>query len=738
MPFFEPAQLMSPMERKAAIDAGIMTPEDFRPVVEKPVVAPSRGFEPSTAQKDLAKSLGITVDELILRQNAQRDAFLRARQNKASGGSINPMEHAFSSTQGRSIDQMRNDSLSQYTKGAKKWIPDFVGFPGDIADALAYAGRKVLRGQSEKSVPSLGAGAALRRYAMDRMGTAPRSSGPQMTSLEVDPREELTQLANPLFFTNPAKLMKSPGALSVLAALSGAPMAGGLGVIKPVGGNWLGGTGSVERALKGFLRNTDDEQALRAALATSGSPIGDDAFEKARAMDQWIKGPLTKYIKRDMASPNDPIRKLADQGILHFNPEWASDANIARESALGKGQPAARMGQTRMGQNWEDLTDNSVMVTSPDDIKLPSTRRDNPWLDKLSPNEPVYHMDANKPDDLGLEHLTDEVYNSLVNGELSPQQLNSGSFSVDAAVRHVHNKNEQARKAAEAMQAEELKQNLLNSSTKEYPNGYRWVELGDTKDPKALEACKKIGKSGGWCTQDDWAAGEYGSNGGKLHVLIDPEGRPHAQVQVGKPELDDDLVNNLFEEMGPSAMAKWEEQVDGANLNQSEVLQWLAQNHDDPKARSVAQRLSKEYDDPTPQITQIKPMANSWDSQMLKDRLAKDPEYRNTITPMLQDFVKSGQWSDVGDLENTGLLRHPKGYATQEEMNALAKRHFVANMGNGPDDVESPAAYADRLRRYNQDVLSDTDKAFLADFDAGNFAEGGLVNFDDLDSFLRR
>lgn len=79
---------MSPMERKAAIDAGIMTPEDFRPVVEKPVVAPSRGFEPSTAQKDLAKSLNIPVEVLIQRQDAQRDAFLRARQGKAGGGLI--------------------------------------------------------------------------------------------------------------------------------------------------------------------------------------------------------------------------------------------------------------------------------------------------------------------------------------------------------------------------------------------------------------------------------------------------------------------------------------------------------------------------------------------------------------------------------------------------------------------------------------------------------------------------
>ena len=35
-----------------------------------------------------------------------------------------------------------------------------------------------------------------------------------------------------------------------------------------------------------------------------------------------------------------------------------------------------------------------------------------------------------------------------------------------------------------------------------------------------------------------------------------------------------------------------------------------------------------------------------------KQNRAPNPEY----LPMVQDFVKSGQWSDVGDLQNTGLI----------------------------------------------------------------------------------
>ena len=46
-----------------------------------------------------------------------------------------------------------------------------------------------------------------------------------------------------------------------------------------------------------------------------------------------------------------------------------------------------------------------------------------------------------------------------------------------------------------------------------------------------------------------------------------------------------------------------------------------------------------------PRISQIKGKSNR----------APNEEY----LPYVQDFVKSGQWSDVGDLQNTGLIKHP-------------------------------------------------------------------------------
>lgn len=67
-----------------------------------------------------------------------------------------------------------------------------------------------------------------------------------------------------------------------------------------------------------------------------------------------------------------------------------------------------------------------------------------------------------------------------------------------------------------------------------------------------------------------------------------------------------------------------------------------------------------------------------------KQNRAPNPEY----LPFVQDFVRSGKWSDVGDLQNTGLLSirdNPVAeiekralekygrYVTKEEMDDLAK-----------------------------------------------------------------
>ena len=126
-------------------------------------------------------------------------------------------------------------------------------------------------------------------------------------------------------------------------------------VVKPKGGNWL--TGSVERSidpLKISGRLTPEDIAQLEAYFAKIRPKYDlndprqarelrdmeehiNVLKKNLAVDNWIDRNLTNYIKKEMATPEDPVRKLAEQGIVHMPPEQMgldaseSNANARRE-----------------------------------------------------------------------------------------------------------------------------------------------------------------------------------------------------------------------------------------------------------------------------------------------------------------------------------------------------------------------------------------------------------------------
>jgi len=107
------------------------------------------------------------------------------------------------------------------------------------------------------------------------------------------------------------------------AAAAGQPA---VNVIKPKGGNWL--AGSIEDSIRPLkrlfigndpatrLRYLDDTQAKYIKEGTMFDPAV-FARERARlesnaAINQWLDQKLANYIRNDMATPEDPIRLMAD------------------------------------------------------------------------------------------------------------------------------------------------------------------------------------------------------------------------------------------------------------------------------------------------------------------------------------------------------------------------------------------------------------------------------------------
>lgn len=419
------------------------------------------------------------------------------------------------------------------------------------------------------------------------------------------------------------------------------------GVIKAPGGNWL--SGSVEDALKGLKRPTDrmnlhefnnllqrDKGLSRAEFEALPQPqraaISAELIQNPTdsALNNFVDKQLTKYIKNDMATERDPIRALAERGMLHFDPQWVPEGAMSRgqAAALTQGRAGQRLGKSKQAQDWEDLTDQGLDQMRADEAGSArgNVKADNPWLAKVPTDAPVYEMPKQMEESLGFNHLMDELRNATnINSglpahlRLDPESL--ARVSVPQAVERVAKINDW--RAAQKVAADQaLANNAATIPFKEYaennPRALRWVELKHSGDDKPFQdAVRYEGDAMGHSVGGYASEGGYGVGGlqaardgrVKLYSLRDTKGQPHTTIEIQPTTPGDQLVHDL--ETG---------------FNGGER---------------------------PPRIVQIKGKGN------------KKPN--DEYLPYVQDFVKSGKWSDVGDLHNTGLRRATDAWNPNEE-----------------------------------------------------------------------
>lgn len=511
-----------------------------------------------------------------------------------------------------------------------------------------------------------------------------------------------------------------PGAAMAKGAL-GAALAG---VIKPRGGNWI--PGDVESSISNlFERLGETDPARLAALREQmGNP---ELGRTGEALGRWIEGPLTKYIKRDMATPEDPVRKLADQGILHMGIPQTVGASSRGIQAARKlaGFPEGGLSITPGGSLWENLSDR-VINSGPARYlqEEPKMMAENPWMQKLDPESTVYSMPSSIERGLGFDHLIDELGNAM-NPEsglprnllLRPEQMQQ--MGMEKAVRHVDAINKW-RAAQQAAANAELANRamVVREYAENNPKGLRWVELkaGDPdenmlsslspsdraryeryleKGDSPLEAMrasmgdenpivkelerqlKYEGDTMGHCVGGYCPDVLEGNS--RIFSLRDAKGEPHVTVEVapGRAYTEDD-VYDLFPGGVTDAMKRGE------------------------LGTYIQDKIKTLNENPVSEIVQIKG----------KQNLAPKDEY----LPFVQDFVRNSplgvSWGRVGDLKNTGLRKVGDRYVTPDELKDVPKTPDGLPIGYEPLD------------------------------DLPEWAEGGLVAqpdyFDDLDAFLRR
>lgn len=482
---------------------------------------------------------------------------------------------------------------------------------------------------------------------------------------------------------------KIAAALSKVSLSKLAPLALA-GVIKEKGGNWL--SGSVEGALSGLKKphrisgqSLEDltgnttlwTNYMNVPRSERGNSFSEWVIKQhpelseslnqldpnAGAVNKFIDRQLTKYVKNEMATPQDPIRALAERGVLHYTPEDFMSFNRPNLNAHMKrlrkeyGFPPNGLATTNAGKNWELISDTAAEPQRLDHVLINISQKrleENPILNSLPPDTLINNKDIFNPvgslattNTLGFDHLIDELSNAINPQSDLPRHLQFPAerldkVSVPQAVERVSQIN--AWRAAQKAESDAQKAN--NAATflhKDYPDkGFKWVELKNPEtvpegwtvhktlngesfymdpsgrkvavNPILQDALKYEGDTmghcvGGYC--EDVASGRS-----RIYSLRDAKGQPHVTIEVApKGVVFSDVAKYLGE--------------DKANelLNQGVGLKEMIAMIPDFKRPE--------------QILQIKGKQNR----------APNAEY----LPFVQDFVKSGKWSDVGDLQNTGL-----------------------------------------------------------------------------------
>ena len=472
-------------------------------------------------------------------------------------------------------------------------------------------------------------------------------------------------------------------------ALSGL---GALGVVKPKGGNWLAGT--VERGL-GLLKplgpaHRDEALMLGGEFERlADTPEGVKQIAQNAAISDWIDTKLGKYVRNEMATPEDPVRALAERGVLHRDIyDLGEPGSVMKEKRLSQGFPEEGMAVSPEAQFWEYVTDRAIDPARAADFKYgsldESIPRNNLWLEKV-PDEAAVYSAKGLQRDLGFEHLIDELRNATDPDsglprslQLSPEKLQK--VTVPQAVELVDKINKWR---AEQKVAADLKRSQ-NAATVEYkaydtvpgttePNqrGLRWVELRkpEVKELPEGYSVKPMDREGyyavyeppskaypqgrstgaiGKSPEEAIANSDFGRNALEESLKYEGETMGHCvggycpDVQEGRSR-----IYSLRDAKGePHVTVEVEPQTFAGTRSRQELEERLRASGDLDMAKLDALEKEGAW---TPSIVQIKGKAN---------RAPKD-EY----LPFVQDFVRSGQWSSVGDLRNTGLSNVPPNSA---------------------------------------------------------------------------
>ena len=223
-------------------------------------------------------------------------------------------------------------------------------------------------------------------------------------------------------------------------------------------------------------------------LASSEPKLYNDLVNKTtlnHALNNWVDNRLKPYLKNDLATPGDPVRKLADEhGISHIK-DLEDSQQLSRDSVAARERnkmPTEGHATTPAGRAWENLADTTIHPLPAKDFigDYLATATQNPGLIEAAtrdPNTKIHQLGSDFDTRLGLDHLMDELRSSLTGNvpqhlALTPKTLER--MTMADAVRHVAKVNDYREKQMAKTAAEDMKD---FPPIKSYANGDKWHDL---------------------------------------------------------------------------------------------------------------------------------------------------------------------------------------------------------------------------------------------------------------------
>ena len=528
-------------------------------------------------------------------------------------------------------------------------------------------------------------------------------------------------------------------------------------VVKPYGGNWLGGgekLGIPENDLRRLKRNTaggnDPVEMLRhmherytpEALAGMQEERrqytleGIAQLERDVALNNWVDRNLTNYVKKEMGTPDDPVRKLAEEGIIHTPLRDDLDRmEYLQATRKAEGYPAEGMGKSALAKQWENLADDAIRVTKAGKIqemadisaKLDQARTEmNDHLKKLDQDflvrmgEHVGNKDFNPKEvemlmkmppiqkaeilgDTKFAELKDNLYQLMAReqgfekraGELNPfvakldpeTRLYSGS-TYDLGFDHILDV------LREDINSGRIRPEQLNKVSME--QAVRRTFEYDQELAKKMEAARLTARAElpvykeypeglKWVELNrpgDFAA-ESDAMGHSVRGYEPPEGSPDWTKGSG------DSGYSGYGLGGWEAIKKGKAKV-------YSLIDAKGEPHVTIEVGAYPDQLRAGNLKPYTQaaLEEAKLLPNGYTDADVRDieiRMAREnmPKYINQIKgkqnakpkadylPFVQDFVRGGNWSDVRDFQNTDLISADKIRQAGWDMTGVDKKYLT-------------------------------------------------------------